>query len=368
MSNEAHVLNVAGQNGEEIDTPALLIDLDVMERNLKLMADFFKTTKAMLRAHTKVHRCPVIAHRQIESGAKGICCQKVGEAEVMAESGMRDIIVTNEIVTPSKIRRLLALTEISTITVPVDNRSNAELLSALALKCGTRLNVLIDIHMGSQRCGVEPGKPALKLAKHVKRLKGLNIKGLMGFEGQISWMMPRERRRIECEKLESLLIRTKELYEKEGIPVEEVSTGTTGTYDTTANFPGITEVQAGSYVLMDLLYHKYVPEFRCALSVLSTVISTPSLHRAITDMGKMSMNTSNELPDLLGYKDVEVKELHAENTILQSKKPSKLKIGDKVEFLPTYLDGTVNLFNKFYAMRKGLLKATWNIAGQGRSF
>jgi len=158
-------LNVASQNGEEIDTPALLVDLDVMERNLKLMADFFKSAKARLRAHTKVHRCPLIAHRQIESGAKGICCQKVGEAEVMAESGIKDIIVTNEIVTPSKIQRLLVLTEINTITLPVDNRSNAELLSALALRRGTRLNVLIDIHMGPQRCGVEPGKPALKLRK-----------------------------------------------------------------------------------------------------------------------------------------------------------------------------------------------------------
>ncbi len=367
-AREADSLNVIGQTKEQMDTPALLIDLDVMEKNSKHMADFFKNAKARLRAHTKVHRCPAIAHRQIEAGAKGICCQKVGEAEVMAEAGIRDIIVTNEIVTPPKIKRLLSLAALCKISVPVDNAANADVLSSLAARSGKRLDVLIDIHMGSNRCGVEPGEPALKLAKHVKKLRGLNIIGLMGFEGHISSMMPRKKRRAECEKLERLLIDTKGLLERNDISVGEVSTGTTGTYDVTANFPGVTEVQAGTYVLMDLPYHQHVPEFECAMHVLSTIISTPSPYRAITDAGLMSMNTSSGLPALLDHRDVEVADLHAENAILKSKKPLRFKIGEKVEFLPTYLDGTVNLFDRFYATRRGRIEAVWSIAGRGRSF
>ncbi|WP_455368027.1 DSD1 family PLP-dependent enzyme [[Eubacterium] cellulosolvens] len=360
-------MNIIGQEKNEIDTPALLIDIDIMKKNLRLMADFFRDKSAKLRPHTKVHRCPAIANMQIKEGAKGICCQKVGEAEVMAEAGLNDIIVTNEVVTPSKIQRLLALTTLSTITVPIDNPDNASLLSKLTLRSKTKLNVLIDIHMGSQRCGVEPGEPAVKLAKHVMKLKGLYLKGLMGFEGHISWMMPREKRQIECEKLENLLLETKKLFEQEGIPVEEISTGTTGTYDITAKYIGITEVQAGTYILMDHIYHKYVPEFTPALSVLSTVISTPSPQRAITDIGIMSMNTSYGLPVLKKLPDIEVKDLHAENTILQLKKSLKLKIGQKIEFLPTYIDGTVNLHNQFHVIRKGKLEAIWNIQGRGRS-
>ncbi|MEM4245981.1 MAG: alanine racemase, partial [Candidatus Bathyarchaeia archaeon] len=204
-----------GQTADEMDTPALLIDLDVMERNLSRMADFFRGAKAGLRAHTKVHRCPVLAHRQVKAGAKGICCQKVGEAEVMAEAGIGDIIVTNQIVTPLKIRRLLALAGLSRITVPVDDPGNANLLSRMAEKAGVKLDVLVDVHMGSQRCGVEPGRPAVKLANRVRKLKGLRLRGLMGFEGHISWVMPREKRREECEKLESKLIETRRMLERE---------------------------------------------------------------------------------------------------------------------------------------------------------
>ncbi|MEM4246217.1 MAG: DSD1 family PLP-dependent enzyme, partial [Candidatus Bathyarchaeia archaeon] len=141
-----------------------------------------------------------------------------------------------------------------------------------------------------------------------------------------------------------------------------------GTYDITANIDGITEVQAGTYLLMDLHYHRYVPEFEVALSVLSTVISKPSPHRAITDMGLMSMNTSAGLPSLRGHPEVEVVELHAENAILRSKGRMRLRIGERLEFYPSYLDGTVNLFDRVHAMRNGRLEAVWAIGGRGRSF
>lgn len=356
-----------GLEKEEIDTPALLIELDLMEKNITTMANFFKGKNAKLRAHTKVHRTPIIAHKQIEAGAKGLCCQKVAEGEVMAAAGIKDIMVTNEIVTPAKINRLIALTKYADISVPIDNVSNAESLSNAARREGVELNVLVDIHMGSNRCGVEPGEPALKLAKSIQRLKGLRLMGLMGFEGHISHLEPREKRRTEIEKHEDLLIKTKELIQRSGIEIPEISTGSTGTYDVSGRIPGVTEIQAGTYILMDANYHPHVPEFDRALSVLSTVISRPSDDRVITDAGRMSMSCPRGKPIVVGRDGFEVVGVHAENTILKTEKPVKVKIGDKIELIPPYLDGTVKLHDKFYGIRKGKIEAVWRILGRDTS-
>lgn len=352
---------------EEIDTPALLIDLDLMEKNISTMASFFKGKKAKLRAHTKVHRTPMIAHKQIEAGAKGICCQKVGEAEAMSSAGVKDIMVTNQIVAPKKVDRLIALTKQCRISVPIDDANNAKYISKTAVKEETVIDVLVDVHLGSNRCGVESGKPALKLAKFIHGLNGCRLTGLMGFEGQVSWMEPREKRRREVEKFEKQLIDTKELIEKDGMKIDEISTGTTGTYDASGCYPGVTEVQAGTYVLMDSNYHKFVLEFDCALSVLSTIISKPSSNRAITDAGLMSIGTSYGNPLIKNGEGLEVFELHAENTVLTTEKTSDIGIGDKIEFIPSYIDLTVNLNEKFYAMRNEKVEAIWDIKGGRKS-
>lgn len=355
-----------GLEKEEIDTPALLIDLDLMEKNISTMADYFKGKEARLRAHTKVHRTPIIAHKQVEAGAKGICCQKVAEAEVMAASGIKDIMVTNEIVTPAKIKRLVALTHYADVSVPVDSLSNAEALAKAAREEGVELKVLVDVHMGSNRCGVEPGEPALRLARAIQSLRGLRLVGLMGFEGHVSWMEPRERRRAEVERLEGLLIETKRLIGEAGIEVGEISTGSTGTYDVSGEIPGVTEVQAGTYVLMDANYQPHVPEFDCALTVLSTIISKPSRDRVITDAGRMSL-TCRGKPVVAGKSGLEVVGVHAENTILRLEEPMDIDIGDKIEFIPPYLDGAVKLHDRFYGMREGRIEAVWRILGRDTS-
>jgi D-serine deaminase-like pyridoxal phosphate-dependent protein len=338
-----------------------------MERNISTMADFFRDKTTRLRAHSKVHRVPIIAHKQLQSGAKGLCCQKVAEAEVMVAAGIRDIIVTNEIVTPAKIKRLVALARQAKIGVPIDSLSNAESLSSAAQREGVELNTLVDVHLGSNRCGVEPGEPAVKLAMAVKSLRGLNFVGLMGFEGHLSWIEPREKRRIEIEKCENLLINSKKLIENAGIRVEEISTGSTGTYDVSGTTPEITEVQAGTYVLMDSEYHKHVREFSCALTVLSTVVSKPSDRRIVTDAGLMSISVAVGKPEIIGVENLEVEELHAENTVLRVKGPSKTRVEDKIEFIPSYLDGTVNYHSKIYGVRKEHVETIWNTLGRGAS-
>jgi len=352
---------------EDIDTPALLVDLDLMEKNLLTMASFFRGKKARLRVHTKVHRTPALAHRQIEAGARGICCQKVGEAEVMVSAGIEDIIVTNQIVTPEKIDRLVNLAKYTDICVPVDNQRNADDLSRAALREGASLKVLVDIDMGAQRCGVEPGESALKLAQHISALRGLRLMGLMGFEGHLSWMEPRDQRRKECEKLERLLGDTKRLIENRGIAVEEICTGTTGTYDVTGKCAEVTEAKAGIYLLMDYNYHQHVPEFDCALTVLSTVISVPSSKRVVTDAGLTCISNAYGDPMVRDGLGLKVQELHAENTVLKVETGQRIGIGDKIEFIPSYLDGTVNMHEKLYAIRNAKVEETWTISGRGRS-
>jgi D-serine deaminase-like pyridoxal phosphate-dependent protein len=275
----------------------------------------------------------------------------------MVAAGVEDVIVTNEIVTLQKIKRLVALARNSVVSVPVDNGQNAELISRIAVEENVEIGVLVDVHMGSERCGVEPGEPALKLARTVSGLKGLRLDGLMGFEGHLSWIEPRQKRRAEVEKIETLLVKTKALIENSGIRVENVSAGTTGTYDVTANNSDITELQAGTYVLMDGEYYKHVPEFSCALTVLTTVISRPNEDRAIADAGLMSISTALGNPQVTQRDDIEVRELHAENTVLKIKSESKIKTGDKIQLIPSYVDATMNCHRQVYGIRRGRVES-----------
>jgi D-serine deaminase-like pyridoxal phosphate-dependent protein len=184
--------------------------------------------------------------------------------------------------------------------------------------------------------------------------------GLMAFEGHLSWMEPREKRRAEIEKAESLLLETKALAENSGIHIENISTGSTGTYDVTAENPELTELQAGTYVLMDSKYRKHVPEFACALTVLSTVISRPASDRAITDAGLMSVSVALGNPQVTGRDGIEVSELHAENTVLKTESQEKITVGDKIEFIPSYLDATVSCNKRIYGIRRGRVETIWN--------
>jgi len=366
LSSPLRLMSQIGLEVNELDTPVLLIDLDLMEKNISTMADFFKGKEAKLRAHTKVHRTPILAHKQLEAGAKGICCQKVAEAELMVASGIRDVMVTNEIVTPAKIDRIISLTKYADVSVPVDDISNAEALSRAAQGEGAELSVLVDVHMGSNRCGVEPGGPALKLAKAIQDLGGLRLMGLMGFEGHVSHVEPREKRRVEIERLEGLLVETKELIVRSGMEVAEISTGSTGTYDVSGRVPGVTEVQAGTYILMDSNYRRHVPEFDCALTVLETIISKPTEQRAVGDAGQMSINGSGN-PIVVGMEGIKAVGVHAEHTVLEIEKPMKIDVGDKFEVIPPYLDGTVKLHQKFYGIRKDRVEAVWKILGRDSS-
>ncbi len=353
----------------DLETPALLLDLDLMERNIQRMSEYFSGRQAKLRPHVKNHKTPIIALKEIAAGAVGVAVAKLEEAEVMAWSGVDSILIMNQIVTEEKMERLLSLSKHADVIVAVDNQDNVAKLSSMASSRGLSLGVVIEVDMGYHRAGVRPGTEALALAQKVVSSKNLKFRGLGGYQGHVSLMIDPKERKIADEKACDLLISTKDLIEEEGITVEIVSAGGTGTYNFTGNHPGITEVQAGSYVTMDVGYLDCGIDFDCALSILTTVNSVPSEDRAILDAGLKSITNNQGLPRVKGLEGVEITKLSAEHTHLKlaGANHTRLKLGDKVEVYPSDTDTTINLHSQFYGVRKGEVEVVWPILARGKS-
>ena len=356
---------------EEIDTPALLLDLDVLEANIKRIADFFTPLPAHLRPHIKTHKCPRIAKMQIASGAKGITCATLAEAEVMAASlagqaGIKDILIANQIVGEKKIHRLVQLARTAQPIVAVDDGENVSCLSKEANRFGVEIGSLVEVDVGMGRCGVEP-EVAAALAERIADSPGLKFSGLMGYEGHTVFIEDLAERKAAAEAAMRLLSKAKQEVEKAGLEVEIVSAGGTGTYSITGKFPGVTEVQAGSYATMDAKYKKIVPEFDCALTLLATIISRPRPNVAITDCGMKAITHEFGLPEVLALPGAKVVKLSEEHGKLQlSSKARSLKVGQKISLLPTHGCTTINLHHQFHCLRQGKVESIWPIAARAR--
>jgi D-serine deaminase-like pyridoxal phosphate-dependent protein len=357
-----------GVNKDELDTPILLIDLDDMEFNINYMAKFFEGSPVRLRPHFKTHKTPIISHKQIAAGAVGVTCQKLGEAEILVASGIKDIMVASQIVGKRKINRLVNLAHHAKITVAVDNADNIKQLSNAAVAVGSILGIIIEVDVGFGRCGVDPGEEIVGLAKLVKSFPGLEFAGIMGYEGHAVFLTDFENRNQTVDQAMTKLTSAAELIRKAGIEVDIVSGGATGTYTLTGRYPGVNEIEAGSYVLMDTRYREIAPEFRCALTMLTTVISVPASDRAVIDAGKKSLSTDFGMPEVINRPGVKVKGLSEEHGILQVDPTlSQLHLGDKVELIPSHVCTTVNLNDYFYGMRGDCLEVIWPIAARGNS-
>jgi D-serine deaminase-like pyridoxal phosphate-dependent protein len=346
-----------GMDKWEIDTPALLLDMDIMESNISEMAQFIRTTTAALRPHIKNHMSPLIAHKQIDAGAVGICCQTIREAEIMAYSGVQDILLTNEIIGSSKIERLLNLTSHTHIMTVVDSSNNVEEISAAAQKKEMIMDVLIDLDTGYDRCGVLPGKPALELAKKIVESRGLHFKGINGYTPMNDEKDPAKKLAAQKARLKKN-IDTRDLLEGNGIDVEIVSAGCTKDYYISASYPGITEVQLGTYVYMDKAHSGLIgttpAELGYALSILTTVISKPTEGRLIVDAGNKAIAREDSV--FKNVSGLNLYRLSAEHGRVRVTNPSReIGIGDKLELIPSYGDGTVNRWNKYFGIRKNKL-------------
>jgi D-serine deaminase-like pyridoxal phosphate-dependent protein len=333
------------------------------------MARFFADRPSSLRPHAKTHKCPEIARRQLEAGAIGITCAKVGEAEVMAGAGVRDILIANQVVGDRKIDRLTDLALTCDMMAAVDDPANVAALSQACQAKGVSLRILVEVDIGMKRCGVQPGAPALDLARHVASSPSLQLAGLMGYEGHLVSIADPEERSLRVKQALVPLQQTRDLLEENGLSVDIVSGGGTGTYDISGAFPPMTEIEAGSYVFMDASYIKVRPEFETALTILASVISRPAPERLVTDAGMKTIAPDHGLPVAIGIPGASVRGLSEEHGLLELADPQAVQVrpGDKVSLIPGHCCTTINLYDRLHVVQDGELVDVWPIAARGRA-
>ena len=361
---------------DSVPTPALAVDADALERNLERMAAHAKAKDIALRPHTKTHKCPLLAKKQLDLGAIGVCAAKVSEAEVMVDAGIEAVLVTSPVVTRDKIARVIDLARRSSgLQIVVDNAAAATGLGEAARRAGVTVGVMIDLDPGMGRTGVAPGAPALDLLRHVARLPGLRFDGLQCYAGNVmhvnGW---EERRRRSLAALERA-IETKSLMEREGFEVRAFTGGGTGTFDIDCDVDAFTDLQVGSYLFMDVGYRRcggrggaVFSDFEPSLFVLATAISQPASGFITIDAGFKALSADSGVPDLHEVSGVVYKWGGDEHGILVLESPSRpIELGDQVTLVVPHCDPTVNLYDVFHPYRNGCVEELWPITARGKS-
>jgi len=366
-----------GMEKEEIDTPALLIDLDVLEKNLKIMANYYRGKKgAALLPHQKGHRLPIIAKKQLDLGAKGVSMTSLSLAEYYVNCGISNILITSEIYGKHKIRRLCSLSKHADVTVGVDNILNVRQLSEAALANNTRINVAVELYMGAASCGVEI-EEAKSFVEEIMKYRGVNFRGLWWHQGSLAHIRNwEERRKLHFKTLDKVA-ELKDEIEDAGINVEMLSGGYTCTWNMTPDYPRLKDVgvQAGSYVFSDWCSHEIegLEVFDYALTVLTRCISTPKPGRALFDFGMNSCSdeATDDYYKIVGpkFKNLEgVKEIYQREEIsaVTFNDPNrKIKVGEVFELIPPHSDTTAKLHDRYYCIRKGKVEDIWPNYGRG---
>lgn len=357
-----------GAHKQSLDTPVLLVDLDVMEGNITRMATACRNRGVAWRPHTKGLKIPAIAHKALKAGALGVTCAKLGEAEVMAGAGIADILIANQIVTPEKIARLAGLRHHTDVAVLVDDPGNVAALGAAARATGVVLRVLIEIDIGMGRAGLPPGPAVLALAETIAQTDGVKLAGVEGWEAQTTQIADLREKADAIAKAVGLLTGTANTLRAAGFPAEIVSCGGTGTYQLTVQQPGVTEVQAGGGILSDVRYRTmYHVDHPYSLTVMTTVVSRPTSRRIVCDAGKKTMSTDSGEPIAIGIEGQYKLRFSAEHVTIETTQPnSSLRVGDRVEFVVGYSDTTVHLHDEMIGTRDDRVEIIWPILGRGK--
>lgn len=358
----------------DIATPALLLDLDAFESNITTMAAHLQTRGKAFRPHGKTHKCPEVARALIKAGAIGCCAARLSEAEVFADHGIPGLLVTTAVVGRDKIARAVALASRAPDTVfCVDEAANAQELDAAARSAGVKVLVAIDLYFG--RTGVAPGEPALALAQVIASLPNLALAGLQSYDGEAAHTTPFAARQARTNGSMAKAIETRSLIEGAGIACPRITGGSTGTYRFDAENPGVTELQPGSFVFMDIDYGRIggpdgpeYRDFRNALTVVTTVVSRPPGF-AIVDGGYKAFSTDRPFTprpvDLAGVTYGWAGDEHGRLDLAGAAR--EVKLGDRIEFIPPHCDPTVNLYDRIYALRGDRVEGVWPIAARGKS-
>ena len=365
---ERPIFQPAGTPVEELDTPALVVDLDLMERNIETYHGYFAGTPVTVRPVITSHLCPQVARRQLAAPAsQGIGATTLGEAEVFAAAGFDDILVDTPVVSNSKIRRLCALASQATVGVTVDNLANIDRLSMAAVEFGVELNVLVEIEAGMGRCGVSPDSEAVALARAVYDAQGLSFRGIMATVPGPSGDDPESHASQTRERLQAA-VDARDLMESAGLSVPEVSVGGAHCHSAVGNLTGITEVRAGRYPLMDLRLQAHLPELAVAAMVLATVISHPVPDLAVLDSGHKATGPDQGRPVLQGVAGAFATRFSAEHGIVDLEKGAEesLSPGQKARLAPWEVAATVNQYDYIRAVRNGKLEGYWPLSARGR--
>ena len=357
---------------EDLPTPCMIVDQEILEKNLRTMADHCRATGIHLRGHVKVHKSPEIARRQIALGSIGVTCATVAECELMAQSGIKGVLLTRQPASKNKITRVVELARREpTFATVVDDPLAAEWLQDAAASRGTKLRTVVDIYAGLTRHGIESGEPALELAKQVDTSKNLKLIGLMGYSGGASHTHGFEERKQKSAQDLTGLAGTLDAVRKAGLPVEIATGGSTGTYNIDSETKTLTELQAGSFVFMDTLYRKIggkqdsesYNDFGMALTVMTTVISKRHPRQCTIDAGNKALLRPTD--EVKGRPEVRVENQGAEYGILAWADTDRdYKLGDRVELYPSNLDMSTNVYDRYYVARGERIVDVWPIMGR----
>ena len=360
--------SLVGRSKWDLDTPALCVDLDVMNRNIQKMSGRILGAGKSWRPHTKGQKIPAIAHKEIAAGAMGVTCAKLSEAEVMAGSGIGDILIANEIVGRDKVLRLVNLQPHADVMVAIDSRENAQQISDLAVAKGVTVRVLVELNVGMNRAGVEPGEAVVRISEFAAGLPGLRYHGVMGWEGHAAGIKDLDEKRKVIARDVGRMVESAELCRAAGLPASIVSCGGTGTYWITCTLAGPTEIQAGGGIFNDVHYSEHFGiDHEFAMTVIATVVSRPTSTRIIVDAGHKTMNGTPSAPRPLGLENGARVKLSAEHGTVELSEPDdRLKVGDKLEFIVGYSDFTTYVHEEMFAIRDGMVEQVWPVLGRGK--
>ena len=346
---------------DDLPTPAVIIDLDVLERNIAKMQAFVKSRGCNLRPHAKSHKSPFIAKKQIQAGAIGQCAQTLLEAEALMLGGIDHILLTHNLASASTIERFLNLKRNGDIMITVDGTENAGMLAAAARHRGMTADVIVEVNIGINKSGQEPGDPAAQFSRWVTQTGGLRFRGVMGYEGHLQISTPNfDERYAKAQTALGGMTKTLSALKGMGITPEIVTCGGTGTYNITAGYPGVTEIQPGSYIYMDRRYGEIKSagdDFEKAMTVVGTVVSTATSTRAVTDIGWKAVGIEYEglgiggMPTTL-LPGLKYKPGGDEHGVLEAEEPKyRPNVGDRVRVIPAHCDTTLNMYSTFYGVR-----------------
>ncbi|MFH1571135.1 MAG: alanine racemase [Gemmatimonadota bacterium] len=360
--------SLVGRARDDLETPVLLLDLDAFEANLAHLAAYCRRHGTAWRPHSKAHKCPEIAAQQLAAGACGITCAKLSEVELMVAHGIGDILLANQQVDPAKLGRLAELQRRARVIAICDDARAVAALSAAAAAASVAVPVLIDIDIGMSRTGATPGDEVLQLARAIEAAAGLELLGVMGYEGHVLNVQPPEAKVAACHRALALLVEGRDLIQRHGMAAGVVSAGGTGSFEITAAYEGITELQAGGGIFMDAMYREafhVTADLRYALTCLATVTSRKG-DRVILDAGFKTLSAFHHAPHVRGRPELKLRYLSAEHGVFTAPAAGPApELGERLELVIGYSDSTTLLHDCILGVRQGRVERVLEVAGRG---